>query len=152
MNQEVRKALPDDLPAIQEIARRTISGTYRSFLGDANVDLFLDSGGSDEYVSDHLDNCWVLLAANRIAGFCVCRSNLIDLMMIDIDLHRRGLGTRLLRHCEQHLFEQFDQITLESFEGNSVANAFYRKNGWASAGAKLDGDTGTTKLVFTKHR
>jgi ribosomal protein S18 acetylase RimI-like enzyme len=152
MDPAIRKALPGDLGPLQEIARRTISGSYRSFLGDATVDSFLDGGLSDRYLEDHLDSCSVLFLGSRIAGFCVCQSDLIDLMMIDLVLHRRGLGTVLLAYCEELLLQRFDEIRLESFEGNIGANAFYRDRGWSKAGEIRDAGTGAMKWLFTKRR
>ena len=75
---------------------------------------------------------------------------MIDLMMIDVDWHRQGLGTRLLQHTEDVLLRQFDELTLESFEGNEQANAFYSKNGWVEVEGHLEDETGASKIVFRK--
>ena len=107
---------------------------------------YLASGASNDYLRDHFDRCWLLRLGERIAGFAVCEADLIDLMMIDVALHRRGLGTALLQYCEQRLFQQCDQIRLEDFAGNEPANAFYDDvllptlmyvGGFAAAGALL---------------
>jgi GNAT superfamily N-acetyltransferase len=86
----------------------------------------------------------------KIAGYSVCKDNLIDIMMIDHGLHRRGLGSLLLEHCEQTLFRTFDGLTLESFEGNLKANNFYRKHGWVEESRYFDESSGVNKIVFVK--
>jgi ribosomal protein S18 acetylase RimI-like enzyme len=85
-----------------------------------------------------------------IAGFSVCRDNLIDLMMIDSSLQRNGLGTKLLAHVAESLFRKHSDLTLESFEGNDQANSFYRKHGWLEVRRYLDEESGVKKIVFEK--
>ena len=150
MQTTIRECSFDDLGIIKEIARRTIDANYRSFLGDEGVDWFIGSGASDQYLSDNIEDCRVLLCDGKITGFCVCKANLIDLMMIDNDFHRRGFGTLLLEYCQECLFSKFDEITLECFDGNEKACNFYKKNGWLEKEIKFDEDSGVNKVIFTK--
>ena len=83
------------------LSRRTISASDRPFLGDEAVVSFLQSGSADGYVRENLDRCCVLESEGRIVGYAVCQANLIDLMRIDLDFHRRGLGTERLRALER---------------------------------------------------
>lgn len=143
-------ATPADVDALITLSRRTIRASYRSFLGDAAVDAFIGGGAADRYVLDHVAQAAVIEADGRIAGFAVCRGDRIDLMMIDAGLHGRGLGTRLLAHCEEALFSRHDVLKLESFEDNAQANGFYRRRGWEEAGRLEDG--GIRKIAFRKRR
>jgi GNAT superfamily N-acetyltransferase len=138
------------LEKVQEMARRTISTNYRSFLGDEGVDWFIQNGESDRYISENLGDCLVLTTQDRIVGFCVCLADLVDLLMIDQDHHRQGLGSLLLGHCERVLFQDHEEITLETFEGNAKAMAFYRKNGWLEKERKVDETSGSSKVVLIK--
>ncbi len=149
MTKEIRKATVTDVDALKEIARRTIDANYRSFLSDEGVDWFIENG-SDQYVEENIDDCWVILNDSQIIGFSVCKENLIDLMMIDNDYHRQGYGTIILKHCEQHLFSTFSEIKLESFEGNEKANNFYLKNGWLEVEKRFDEMAGINKIIFNK--
>ncbi|BFP54265.1 GNAT family N-acetyltransferase [Streptomyces griseus] len=72
----------------------------------------------------------------------------VDLMMIDPDEHRRGLGRVLLRHAEETLLARYPVIRLETFPDNVRARAFSEVCGWASAG--LLEDEGPAKLVYTR--
>src|SRR5262249_1124828 len=127
MSTLVRRAVPSDVGPLIALSRRTISACYRPFLGDEAVDAFIGSGAADRYVEENIGRCSVLLHGGEIAGYAVCRENLIDLMMVDATAHRRGLGSELLRRIEEALLHRYDGLWLESFEANRPANAFYRK-------------------------
>lgn len=136
---------------MQAIAARTIDRSYRSFVDDDAVDWFI-SGPSDAYLSGNLANATVATLADEVVGFAVCKESLIDLIMVDHDAHRRGIGSALLAHCESEMFRRYDAITLESFEGNGGANRFYRRNGWSRVGAVPDIMSGARKWILRKRR
>ncbi len=114
------------------------------------VDRFIGSGASDVIVDENIDDSWVILSNSQIIGFSICKANLIDLMMIDHDYHRQGYGTALLNYCEKRLLKIFDEIKVESYEGNEKANNFYRKNGWSEIAREFDELTGVNKIIFIK--
>ncbi|QTA86105.1 GNAT family N-acetyltransferase [Desulfonema magnum] len=101
---QIRKAKIADLPKMQETARRTIDKCYRSFLGDDSVDWFINSGESDNELRKYIENCDVLLKDNSIVAFTIYFKDLIHLMMVDVDLHRMGIGSQLLAYSENQLF------------------------------------------------
>jgi len=150
MTPSIRNASTHDLAKIQAIARRTIDACYRSFLGDEGVDWFINSGASDQYLSDNLDDCRVLEVEGGIIGFSVAKGELIDLMMVDCGAHRHGYGSKLLADCERRLFSLHDELRLESYEGNERANTFYGKHGWIVRDKAFDEDADTYKLIFVK--
>src|SRR5262245_18796599 len=152
MNTSVRPALVTDKDALIALSRRTISASYRCFLGDEVVDAFLGSGAADRYVAENLDRCSVLVRDGEIVGYSVCRDNVIDLMMVDYTLHRQGLGTELLGRVEEALFQSFDELRLESFEDNVKANAFYLERGWREVARYPDNESGVNKILFRKMR
>lgn len=150
MNTLIRPATADDVEALIELSRRTISACYRSFLGDTAVDGFIESGAVDQYVRDNLSRCLILCREGKIVGWAVRRGQLIDLMMIEVACHRQGLGSQLLAHIEQELFGSHGELRLESFEGNQIANDFYRKHGWRELRCYFDEEAGAKKIVFGK--
>jgi len=152
VNTLVRKALATDLDPLIALSHRTISKSYRPFLGDEAVDAFLGSGASDRYVEENINRCWVILRDGRVVGYTVCLDNVIDLMMIDEVVHRQGLGTILLRHVEAMLFQSYRELRLESFESNENANGLYRRNGWREVDKYFDNASGVHKIVFHKAR
>lgn len=149
---QIHKASLKDLPIIQEIARNTIDKCYRSFLGNEGVDWFINSGESDKELETNLSNCDVLLQDNSIVAFTIYFDDLIHLMMVDVNLHRNGLGSKLLSHSEGQLFNQGNSIIrLETFEGNQQAINFYKKNGWSLVKKEKDKEHDFFRIFFEKH-
>jgi len=146
----VRAAEAADVAILIGLSRRTIGASYRSFLGDEAVDDFIDSGDADAYVREHLAQCWVVIDDGSVVGFAVCVDATIDLMMIDESLHRRGLGRTLLSWIETMLFRDHNELRLESFAENRVANLFYSAHGWAETDRYVDTETSIHRIVFTK--
>ena len=150
-NLKIRKAQSADLPIMQEIARRTIDKCYRSFLGDEGVDCFINSGESDKELRRHLDNCDLVIQDNAIVAFSIYFEDLIHLMMVDVTLHRTGIGSKLLMHSEQQLFARGNAtIRLETFEGNHQAINFYIKNRWFLLKHEEDKEHGFIRVFFEK--
>ncbi len=148
---QFRKAQPGDLSTIQDIARRTIDRSYRSFLGDEAVDSFIDSGESDQELQQHIDNCDVAMREDVLVGFAIYFNDLIHLMMVDVRLHRNGIGSLLLAHTESQLFARGHKtIRLETFEGNHQAINFYVKNGWIVTTKSKDEAYGFVRVLFEK--
>ncbi|MFD6970016.1 GNAT family N-acetyltransferase [Streptomyces sp. NPDC059949] len=148
----VRPATGEDLDDLQALARRTIDACYRAFLGDEAVDWFIGSGASDAHVRNHLERGGVHCLVNqegRIIGFSILDGPTIDLMMVDPDHHRRGLGRLLLQHAEAALLAQHSTIRLESFAENAAANSFYEACGWLH-GNRLT-DQGPVKIEYIKN-
>lgn len=150
MNTQIRKATKSDIKVLKDLSKKTINANYRTFLGDEPVDAFIDSGAVDKYVDENIESCSVILSDGNVAGYAVTKDNLIDLMMIDDDFHRRGLGTKILEYCEEMLFKNYDELILESFEENHKANNFYKKNGWTETKRRFDKSSGVNKVVFCK--
>lgn len=147
----IRKASNSDLSRIQSIAKHIIDKDYRSFLDDYDVDWYL-SGPSDEYLTQNLDTTVVLCVNEVVIGFSVCKKNYIDLIMIEHEEQRTGLGSKLLSYCESFLFNDYQEIRIESFEKNIKAKAFYLKKGWNESGIEPDVVTGGNKYILTKQR
>ncbi|MEU0374380.1 GNAT family N-acetyltransferase [Streptomyces sp. NPDC006283] len=148
----VRPAVGEDLGALQELARRTIRARYRSFLGDESVDRFISSGASDDHIASHFRQGHVhcMEAGGDTVGLMILDGPTIDLMLIDVDRQRQGLGRVLLSQAEEMLFAEYENIRLESFADNHVANAFYEACGWSTAGP-LEAE-GPAKIEFVQRR
>lgn len=151
MQTQIRTATKEDLPIIQAIARNTIDKCYRPFLGDEGVDWFINSGESDKELESNIANCDIMLKGNVIVAFTIYFDELIHLMMVDVNQHRKGLGAELLVHTEKMLFERGCQkIRLETFEGNIQAINFYNKNSWSITKKETGEEFGFTRIFFEK--
>ena len=148
---QIRRAQSDDLTRMQDIARRTIDRCYRSFLGNEGVDSFINSGESDRELQKHIESCDVALREDAIVGFAIYFDDLIHLMMIDVRLHRNGIGSLLLAHTESQLFARGHKtIRLETIEGNHQAINFYVMNGWIVTTKCKDETYGFVRVYFEK--
>ena len=147
---QIRKATIADTETLVSLSRRTISKSYRTFLGDEGVDGFIDSGEIERFIDQSIDQTSVLVVEGKIIGYSVSEDNLISLMMIDADYHRRGYGSALLEHMEKALFVTHKELSLESFEMNHNANNFYRKHGWIEDRRFVNPDYNIDMIAFRK--
>ena len=152
MDIRIRTATDVDIQPLAVLSRKTITASYSSFLGEPAVKAYIASGAVDRYVTESIDHALVVDHAGSVVGFSVTKENLIDLMMIDVGYHRRGLGAMLLRHVESTLFQDYETLRLESFRENAPANAFYEKNGWIAIRTFGDEESGFEKIEFQKSR
>ncbi|WP_244502364.1 GNAT family N-acetyltransferase [Streptomyces oceani] len=137
---------------LQELARRTIDARYRSFLGDEGVDSFINSGASDEHIESHFrkGHLHCLEVGGDLVGLLITQESTVDLLMIDVDRQRQGLGSLLLSLAERLLFAEYQEIRLETFAGNVTAVAFYEACGWSVSG-RPESD-GPDRIEFRRHR
>lgn len=151
MTIKIRKAFPEDITIIQSIARNTIDMNYRVFLGDEKVDEFI-SGPCDAYIESGLGNMYVLTVSGTVRGFSVIRGSKVELLMMKHEDHRKGWGSILISAMEEKLFENHQEIILDSFENNHKTNQFYLKNGWKNTGTEFDEDAGENIYKFVKKK
>ena len=59
---------------------------------------------------------------------------------------------KLLSYCESFLFNDYQEIRIESFEKNIKTKAFYLENGWNESDIEPDVVTGGNKYILTKQR
>ncbi|BDD02899.1 GNAT family N-acetyltransferase [Aureibacter tunicatorum] len=132
MDYNIRKINDKELVEAQTIARRTIRHSYTAFFSEETINMFIDSGAADEEFVKHFEHCYVLANEKEILGFCIFYENFIDLMMIDSNIHGKGLGTTLLQFAESKIAEEgYERMRLETFLENKQAVSFYLKSGWS---------------------
>ncbi|MEV6368122.1 GNAT family N-acetyltransferase [Micromonospora musae] len=143
-----------DLPALHDLARRTIDASYRPFLGDEAVDWFIGSGGSDQHITDHLahGHVRVLHVGHDVVGLTILDGDLLDLIMVDVSRHGQGLGRVLLADAEAQLHQEHPVARLESFEGNTAALGFYLAHGWQETSRTPAAGGMPARITLTKSR
>jgi GNAT superfamily N-acetyltransferase len=120
----------EHLPIILDMAREIIAHNYVSFLDKDLIDNFINSKQCDNEIIKNAEYCITMQLKNICIGFSIILENKIHLIMIDRKYQHKGHGTSLLNYMENKLFEKYNEIELQTFENNSIANNFYRKNGW----------------------
>lgn len=150
MELKLRKAQCEELEVLQNFVKDVINKNYRGFLGNDAVDHFIESGASDEYILENISNITVALLKDEMVGICVCKENLIDLIMTHSEMHRQGIGSKLITQISEELLKTYNIIHLESFESNVKANAFYDKNNWNKDKIVFDEEVGVNKIYYSK--
>jgi len=147
----VRPVEDADIAKVQEIAGRTIKACFPVFLGQELAFGYVDGGLSDAEIVLHREMLFVMVEDDRLVGFCIVVDDLIHLMMIDVVLHRLGLGSRMLAWCEAEIRRRGHAVArLETFTDNSQAVGFYRKNGWVETSRDEGGNGLPGRIHFRK--
>lgn len=146
---KLRKGKNRELDQVVALAKRTFNKSYRPFLGDHNIDWYINSGEYKREIAKQFNDLYVLDIDGTIAGFIIYFEDFIHLMMVDEEQHRGGLGTFMLNEVEKELFKTYDTITLQSFYGNKAATSFYEKNGWKK-GKVNNANEVVAMMYFTK--
>lgn len=142
----IRRAEPKDAPRISALLRQVLE-----VHAAARPDLF--QTGRQKYTEEGvltlLENpdCVLFVetdAADSAVGYAICyaetvedggamkgrRELYIDDICVDEAARRTGVGQRLFAHVKQYALDAgFDWITLNVWEGNDPALAFYRRMG-----------------------
>jgi ribosomal protein S18 acetylase RimI-like enzyme len=120
----------NELPDLFLISKDIISGYYATFLGADIATNYINSKQHEKEIIDNMENCIIMKLEKAIIGFSITLKNKIHLIMIDRKHQNKNHGTYLLKHIENLLFQKYDTIELQSFAHNTIANNFYKKNGW----------------------
>ncbi len=145
----IRNGRKADGPELIELSARTLRACYTPFLGKQSVEAWIAST-LDDYVREHVEGAWLASNGAAVCGFCVVKGPLLDLLLVDVNSQGRGIGTLLLRHAEEMLFQKHTEIHLESFVPNARANAFYSRRGWIEGDRHHDTESGVDVVKFRK--
>lgn len=129
----VRQAVPGDRPSLLRIWLEA-SRIGHPFLGEEILqqqlpklrDIYLP--GADNWVAEE----------EQILGFIGLAGNHIGGLFVAPEAHRRGVGRRLVSHALLRLGE----LSVEVYELNEGATAFYRSCGFEPVGRKEVDDEG----------
>lgn len=140
----IRKAEQKDIPSINDLLRQVANVHY-----EIRPDIFYPN--TKKYTDDELlqiilspsTPVFVCEQDGKVVGYCFCvlsqviGSNLlkdrktlyIDDLCVDKNVRRSGIGYQLLQFVENYAKEEnCNAITLNVWEGNDFARAFYEKH------------------------
>ena len=106
----------------------------------------------DGYLLQRADDTWVATDNETVCGCIVVTGQAVPFLLVDVEEQRRGIGALLLKHAEDLIFRNHDEIRLECFVANDVANAFYARCGWTKADRYLDEKSGEEVWLFNKQK
>ncbi len=146
----LRPAILADAGPLEALSARTIRVKYPDIIGAEAVEGYIASGAIAAYYRENVATLTVAECDGVRVGACAIKPGRIDLMMVDLEHHRSGIGETLLAHGEMALFAATDHIVLDCFRDNDQARRFYAKHGWKDGRLFTDADSGIAMIELTK--
>ena len=115
-----------DEPSVVDIWRRAVEATH-DFLAAEDIDFY------EGYIRDaYLPALDVTVAelSGRVVGFIGLHEHRVEMLFVDPEVHKLGIGTRLLAHAAA----QHATLDLDVNEQNPSALDFYRSRGFVETG------------------
>jgi putative acetyltransferase len=142
----LRVAVEADGPAITDVWERAVRATH-TFLSEQDIAGFLPKI-QDEY----LPAVEVIVAVDELdrpTGFIGVDGSHIEMLFVDPDLHRSGIGTALL----ERVIRERGALTVDVNEQNPDAVDFYERRGFAQTGrSELDADGNPFPILHLARR
>ena len=147
---ELRPAVRGDVAAISAMQKASLLETYEPFLGRAAIEEFIAAGLVERYFDEHWRETTVAISGGDVVGVAVLVDGLLDLIWVRPRSRSQGIGAALLRAAESKAAVGNDELTLEVWEVNRRAVAFYEREGFSVTATSVDPQTGLAKLVMRK--
>src|SRR5262249_7950178 len=128
---ELRPAARADVAAISAMQKASLLETYEPFLGRAAIEEFIEAGQVERYFDEHWAEATVALSGGDVVGVTVLLDGLLDLIWVRPRSRSQGVGSMLLRAAESKAAARKDELTLEVWEVNRRAVAFYKREGFS---------------------
>ncbi|MDD3313740.1 GNAT family N-acetyltransferase [Pseudodesulfovibrio sp.] len=131
MSTTIRQASRSDLPALERLLRESFDASYALFMPGAYVRGWRMSDEPARTLRRLLSDMGVALSGEIPVGFIACEAGSVAELWVSPNHKRRGIGAALLGWAEDRLRDRgFDAVTLNCYERNTSALAFYRKMGF----------------------
>jgi ribosomal protein S18 acetylase RimI-like enzyme len=147
---ELRPADRTDVAAISAMQKASLLETYETFLGRAAIEEFIAAGQVENYFDRHWREATVATSGGEVVGVAVFVDGLLDLIWVRPRSRSQGIGSDLLQAAESEATAGNDELTLEVWEVNRRAVAFYERHGFSVTATTEDPQTGLAKLVMRK--
>jgi ribosomal protein S18 acetylase RimI-like enzyme len=147
---ELRSATRADVAAIAAMQKASLLETYEPFLGRAAVEEFIAEGQVERYFEEHWHQATVATSGGEIEGVAVLVGAVLDLIWVRPESRSQGIGAALLRAAESMAAVEGNVLTLEVWDVNQRAVAFYERSGFSVIATTEDRETGLDKLLMRK--
>lgn len=144
----IRTAVVEDEADILKLARDVADKFTRTYLGDENVDWYIDSGSCDEDMKKEVANATLLLLDEKIIGTMIWHDNQMHGFMVDAPYHGTGAAQYFCEQIIPQKLEQYKELILECFDKNQRAIVFYEKTGWHEYGRIKDETVDGFRVLF----
>lgn len=139
MEYKIEKIKREDLKTLIMISKRVTLTNSVKFLGDL-ANKFITSGGIVNEALANADYTYKCLLDGVPVGQIAFIGDRINFLMVDPKYQRQGVGSRLLEFAKSKMFEEHDEIYLDCFAKNALANSFYIKHGFQLTASTYDTD------------
>jgi GNAT superfamily N-acetyltransferase len=146
----LRPATHADVDAISSMQKASLIETYEPFLGRAAIEEFIAGGHVDRYFEEHWHQATVATSGGKIVGVAVLVGSLLDLIWVRPESRSHGVGSALMEAAERQAAGEGGVLTLEVWDVNRRAVAFYERRGFSVRATAGDPQTGLTKLHMRK--
>jgi len=152
MKYKIEKANNSQIKELLELSKKVTNQNSRTYLPNEMIDHFLESPFFISEITDNIDNMTIIKDNKKIIGLCVFKESELVTLMLDPNYQNKGIATYFLTEVTNAIFKTYEEITLECFETNKVANKFYQKNGFIKYKTVLDEDLEIMKNLYRKER
>lgn len=139
----VRKATAEDWDSAMELAFRVFLKYEAEEYGPEGIKNFAQFVTDEDLKKMFLLGEYLLFVAeidDKLIGLISLRSgNHISLLFVDENYHRRGIGTRLVKHLQEYMLQNTKQQKLTVF-ASPYGVPFYHKIGFTDIGKETHKD------------
>jgi len=146
----LRPATHADVDAVSSMQKASLLETYEPFLGRAAIEEFIAGGHVEGYFEEHWHQATIAVSGDEIVGVAVLAGSLLDLIWVRPDSRSEGIGSALMDAAERQAAAETGVLTLEVWDVNRRAVAFYDRRGFSVRAAAEDPQTGLMKLHMRK--
>jgi ribosomal protein S18 acetylase RimI-like enzyme len=111
--------------------KESLLETYEPFLGRGPVEEFVASGQVERYFEDHWHQATVVTSGGEIVGVAVLVDAMLDLVWVRPEWRSQGVGSALMDAAERRAATEGNFVTLEAWDVNRRAVAFYERRGFS---------------------
>lgn len=139
MEYKIEKIEHEDLQELILISKKITLTNSVKFLGDL-AQKFISTGGIVNEAMSNADYTYKCTLDGKAVGQIAFVGDRINFIMVDPDYQRQGIGSRLLEFARTEIFKEYEEIYLDCFAKNELANSFFIKNSFMLEASTYDKD------------
>lgn len=139
MEYKIEKIKREDLKDLILISKRVMLTDSIKFLGEL-ANKFITSGAIVNEAMANADYTYKCLLNDIPVGQIAFIEDRINFIMVDPIYQRKGIGTALLEFAKKEIKKNYNEIYLDCFANNRLANSFFVKNNFKLEDSTYDKD------------
>ena len=128
---EIRKARPEDKPALVEMMDSQLRRSYGHFMPADHIDAWLAGGETAKFVDRLLDHIVVPVRDGAVLGMASIDEAMLGFIWVSAESRGTGVGKALLAYAEETWRQAGHTVgRLECWPANQRALEFYKATGY----------------------